>query len=83
MKAAFLSLLAYFVTVDSLVTPQQGTFGNDGIHLAVTPKCGPLSGSTADVNAGLDLGQVKTIVSFGVSIIFDTFLTTDTQRSLV
>jgi len=33
----------------------------------VTPKCGPLSGSTADVNAGLDLGQVKTIVSFGDS----------------
>ncbi|KAI0767761.1 hypothetical protein C8Q74DRAFT_1318276 [Fomes fomentarius] len=38
---------------------------NNGIHLAVSPICGPLSGSTADVNAGLDLKRVKTIVAFG------------------
>lgn len=39
---------------------------NDGIHLAVNPNCGPLGGNTADVNAGIDLSKIKTIVSFGV-----------------
>ena len=38
------------------------------IHLAVGPRCGPLSGDTyADVNAGIDPLQFKTIVSFGVN----------------
>lgn len=41
---------------------------NDGIHLAVSPNCGPLGGSTADVNAGIDLSKIKTIVSFGARI---------------
>ena len=40
---------------------------NNGIHLAVSPACGSLSGNTADVNAGIDLKRVKTIVAFGVS----------------
>jgi hypothetical protein len=40
---------------------------NDGIHLAVGPDCGKLSGSTADINAGINSGTIKTIVSFGVS----------------
>lgn len=42
---------------------------NDGIHLAVSPKCGPLGGNLADVNAGIHLSQIKTIVSFGVSLL--------------
>lgn len=43
------------------------------VHLAVSPKCGTLSGIPADVNAGLrPLNTYKTIVSFGVCI--DLFL---------
>ncbi|KAG0702259.1 hypothetical protein DFH29DRAFT_999497 [Suillus ampliporus] len=43
---------------------------NDGIHLAVSPKCGPLSGPASDFNAGLNLPQCKTIVSFGDSFTY-------------
>lgn len=40
---------------------------NNGIHLAVGPQCGQLFGNTADINAGIDGGMIKTVVSFGVS----------------
>jgi len=40
---------------------------NDGIHLAVDPRCGSLGGTTADLNAGLNPGNIRTIVSFGDS----------------
>ncbi|GJJ13573.1 hypothetical protein Clacol_007828 [Clathrus columnatus] len=41
---------------------------NDGIHLAVGPQCGRLSGTVADVNAGLlPLQRYRTIVAFGDS----------------
>ncbi|KAF8578145.1 carbohydrate esterase family 16 protein [Ramaria rubella] len=41
---------------------------NDGIHLAVRPTCGNLSGAAANVNAGLrSLKEYKTIVAFGDS----------------
>ncbi|KAI0703893.1 hypothetical protein C8T65DRAFT_654550 [Cerioporus squamosus] len=40
---------------------------NSGIHLAVSPACGSLSGNASDVNAGIDLKRVKTIVAFGDS----------------
>ncbi|KAG9310077.1 carbohydrate esterase family 16 protein [Chiua virens] len=40
---------------------------NDGIHLAVGPRCGPLPGPVADMNAGLNLNRYRTIVSFGDS----------------
>ena len=46
--------------------------GNDGIHLAVSPVCGPLSGNTSDANAGIDLSSIKTIVAFGVCSIFSS-----------
>lgn len=36
------------------------------VHLAVHPECGSLWGTVSDVNAGLDLANIKTIVSFGV-----------------
>ena len=65
---ALLSLLVYFIGVGTLVTPQTAAITNDGIHLAVRPHCGPLSGSPSDVNAGIDLHTIKTIVSFGVSV---------------
>ncbi|PSR77862.1 hypothetical protein PHLCEN_2v7683 [Hermanssonia centrifuga] len=62
----FLSALitAFYGLVDSSVHPQEY---NDGIHLAVSPKCGELSGNVTDANAGLDLRNYKTIVSFGDS----------------
>ncbi len=41
---------------------------NNGIHLAVSPVCGPLSGNVSDVNAGIDLKTIKTIVAFGVCL---------------
>jgi hypothetical protein len=56
-----------FVGAGALIT-LKFTDDNDGIHLAVRPKCGPLSGNMSDVNAGVDLDAIKTIVSFGVSI---------------
>lgn len=40
--------------------------GNDGVRLAIGPRCGPLSGSFADVSAGVVLSKYKTIVAFGV-----------------
>ncbi|KAI0771289.1 hypothetical protein BD413DRAFT_476245 [Trametes elegans] len=40
---------------------------NNGIHLAVAPVCGPLSGNVSDVNAGITLEKIKTIVAFGDS----------------
>jgi len=59
-----LSILAF---LGALITPWRNTGGNDGIHLAIGPQCGPLSGRTSDVNAGLNLSTIKTIVSFGDS----------------
>jgi len=45
-----------------------GAVRNDGIHLAVVPNCGKLSGVFADVNAGLlPLKSYRTIVAFGDS----------------
>ncbi|KAL1948214.1 hypothetical protein VTO73DRAFT_12289 [Trametes versicolor] len=40
---------------------------NNGIHLAVSPVCGPLSGNVSDVNTGINLSTIKTIVAFGDS----------------
>jgi len=37
------------------------------VHLAVHPRCGPLRGKVSDVNAGLNLANVRTIVTFGDS----------------
>lgn len=69
MWPILLSVVTYITVTGALITPRQASDGNDGIHLAVKPQCGPLSGSTADVNAGIDLSKYKTIVSFGVSCI--------------
>jgi len=53
--------------LSALITPQQGLNSNGGIHLAVRPRCGPLSGVMSDVNAGVNLNIIRTIVSFGDS----------------
>ncbi|KAH0831406.1 carbohydrate esterase family 16 protein [Lanmaoa asiatica] len=37
------------------------------VYLAVHPQCGPLWGTVSDVNAGLNLANINTIVSFGDS----------------
>lgn len=47
------------------VSPPQGSNETD-VHLAVHPHCGFLWGNVSDVNAGLDLTKINTIVSFGV-----------------
>ena len=40
---------------------------NDGIHLAVHPTCGKFGGNFTNANSGVNLSQIETIVSFGVS----------------
>ncbi|KAH0831402.1 carbohydrate esterase family 16 protein [Lanmaoa asiatica] len=60
-----ITILALATSVTATVRSRQGN--NDGIHLAVGPQCGPLPGTVADMNAGLNLNQYKTIVSFGDS----------------
>ena len=57
--------LFFLLSAEALRVPRQD--GNDGIHLAVSPICGPFSGNTSDANAGVDLKSIKTIVAFGVS----------------
>ena len=47
---------------------------NNNIRLAVSPRCGPLSGPVADVNAGLDIKSFNTIVAFGVCHRFACFV---------
>ncbi|KIJ53496.1 carbohydrate esterase family 16 protein [Sphaerobolus stellatus SS14] len=56
------------LVADPLPHPIGRNDNNDGIHLAIGPRCGSLNGSFADVNAGLpDLHAFDTIVSFGDS----------------
>ena len=50
---------------DAGALPRQGLNETD-VHLAVHPHCGPLWGNVSDVNAGIDLAKINTIVSFGV-----------------
>ncbi|TFK42074.1 hypothetical protein BDQ12DRAFT_663333 [Crucibulum laeve] len=53
-------ILATVHVASAIVLPR------DGVHLAVSPKCGSFSGAPADVNAGLkSLSSYKTVVSFG------------------
>ena len=42
--------------------------GGNGIHLAVSPVCGPLSNNVSDVNAGVHFSRIKTIIAFGVRL---------------
>ncbi|KAI0752437.1 hypothetical protein C8Q80DRAFT_1145938 [Daedaleopsis nitida] len=79
--AAAVSVAAYLVCANALRLPnlgghlpqysssiaRQDSGNNSGIHLAVSPVCGPLSGQTADANAGIDFKTIKTIVAFGDS----------------
>ena len=55
------------VAAASVRVPRQD---NDGITLAVHPACGAFGGNFTDVNGGIDLGTVQTIVSFGVGLTF-------------
>jgi hypothetical protein len=61
-------LIVFSGCTQALFTPQARQIRNDGIHLAVGPKCGPLGGKTADVIAGFYPLLIKTIVSFGVRV---------------
>ncbi|KAF8514791.1 hypothetical protein JB92DRAFT_2917919 [Gautieria morchelliformis] len=63
-----LALCSSFVFAVSFPRQSGGNDTNNGIHLAIGPNCGSLSGLFSDVNAGLlALDSYKTIVSFGDS----------------
>ena len=66
-ESLILASFASIVTASSFSIPRDER--NDGIHLAVHPQCGSLGGNWTDVNAGIDLWSMKTIVSFGVSVL--------------
>lgn len=66
----FISLFHLVFLIDISVAPlvQAGLpTRNDGIHLAVHPRCGPLSGNTTNVNGGISPWTLETIVAFGDS----------------
>lgn len=66
-KLSFLKYLLVGSTLSSLLNHGDSSSRNSGIHLAVGPVCGKLSGSTADVNAGIPpMVAFETVVSFGV-----------------
>lgn len=67
---SFLYFLCFSV-VSALGIPNLRRDGD--IHLAVGPRCGPLSGNTSDVNASIDPNKIKTIVSFGVCALLVSF----------
>ncbi|KAH9934464.1 uncharacterized protein BXZ73DRAFT_76952 [Epithele typhae] len=67
-----LSLAQVILPALALSTPRRGSTstrddGNNGIHLAVSPICGPFSGNTSDASAGINYQGFKTIVAFGDS----------------
>jgi len=64
-RSILVAFVASFAAASPFLALRQDD--NDGIHLAVSPRCGPLGGNTSDVNAGIDLKSIKTIVSFGDS----------------
>lgn len=69
MRITLLSLYAVLCVLHTSIAWSVSLHGggyNDGIHLAVSPICGDLAGNVTDVNAGLNLRDYKTIVSFGV-----------------
>ncbi|TFK56387.1 hypothetical protein OE88DRAFT_1620542 [Heliocybe sulcata] len=58
-------LFAVISAASALTLPTRRQF-NDGVHLAISPTCGTLGGSPANVNSGLlPLNEYKTIVVFG------------------
>lgn len=69
MLFAFILALCWSFVFAATFPRQSGGNGtNDGIHLAIGPNCGSLSGQFSDVNSGLlDPNFYKTIVSFGDS----------------
>ncbi|CAA7263438.1 unnamed protein product [Cyclocybe aegerita] len=68
LHKSLVPLLTFVTAVSSaFLTPRAEDPRNDGIHLAVEPRCGSLSGSTADVNAGLIPERFKIVVAFGDS----------------
>ncbi|EDR00863.1 uncharacterized protein LACBIDRAFT_333795 [Laccaria bicolor S238N-H82] len=78
----FISLFHLVFLIDISVAPlvQAGLpTRNDGIHLAVHPRCGPLSGNTTNVNGGISPWTLETIVAFGVP----TLLYVSSQTNLI
>ncbi|KAJ7183814.1 carbohydrate esterase family 16 protein [Mycena filopes] len=61
------TLLALFSAVVVAVPERVARQTNDGVHLAITPKCGKLGGTFANTNAGVVTAGMKTLVAFGDS----------------
>jgi hypothetical protein len=56
---------------------------NDGVHLVITPACGKLGGTTANVNAGIVAKRIKTLVAFGVCLNIVILYNADRSRVYV
>jgi phospholipase/lecithinase/hemolysin len=68
MFSELLSFLFLAISLRLVAGATLATAPNSGIHLAVGPKCGTLTGTPVDVNAGLlPLKSYKTLVTFGDS----------------
>jgi hypothetical protein len=66
-------IIASITLAAGLTVPRQ-SHDNDGIHLAIEPTCGALGGNVSNVNSGINLSAIKTIVAFGVSKIYRRLL---------
>ena len=66
MRAALLSI-AICANAFAVAGLQLRHDDNDGIHLAISPPCGSFGGNVTNVNSGIDLRNMDTIVSFGDS----------------
>ena len=53
--------------------------GDTEVHLAISPQCGSLAGSVADINVGIVLESFDTIVAFGVCTLRSLYTLLDTH----
>lgn len=68
MRNLSLLLTVFSASIHAFHSPDPRLERNDGIHLAVGPKCArQLGGNTSDVIAGFHPQSIRTIVSFGDS----------------
>jgi hypothetical protein len=51
---------------DTTVEFNSEGYGNDGVHLALTPSCS--SERAGEINTGIDWPTIKTVVAFGDSV---------------
>lgn len=65
-------LVSFLLGLSGALLPlkRDGALDPSPVHLAVSPNCGSLHGVVSDVNAGIDPHNFKTIVSFGVRLLW-------------